>query len=85
MDGALCSSAACLCQDPNLYIDVSLQHTRLVDAYMRQQQRDMQDMFDQDVAPFQQKYMYLVEEIHNVYGTAKEVMPCLACKLQLLM
>ena len=33
----------------------------------------MQEMFDQDVAPFQQKYIHLVEEIHGVYGTAKEV------------
>lgn len=30
-------------------------------------------MFDKDVAPFQQKYVHLVEDIHNVYGTAKEV------------
>lgn len=33
----------------------------------------MQEMFDKDVAPFQQKYVHLVEDIHNVYGTAKEV------------
>ncbi|KAL3160670.1 hypothetical protein ABBQ32_010585 [Trebouxia sp. C0010 RCD-2024] len=30
------------------------------------------EMFDKDVAPFQQKYVHLVEDIHNVYGTAKE-------------
>ena len=30
-------------------------------------------MFDKDVAPFQQKYVHLVEDIHGVYGTAKEV------------
>ena len=30
-------------------------------------------MFDKDIAPFQQKYIHLVEDIHNVYGTAKEV------------
>ncbi|DBA70182.1 hypothetical protein WJX79_001992 [Trebouxia sp. C0005] len=30
------------------------------------------DMFDKDVGPFQQKYVHLVEDIHNVYGTAKE-------------
>ena len=33
----------------------------------------LQDMFDKDVAPFQQKYMHLVEDIHGVYGNAKEV------------
>lgn len=33
----------------------------------------LQDMFDKDVGPFQQKYVHLVEDIHNVYGTAKEV------------
>lgn len=33
----------------------------------------MQETFDKDVAPFQQKYLHLVEEIHGVYGTAKEV------------
>lgn len=33
----------------------------------------LQEMFDNDVAPFQQKYVHLVEDIHNVYGTAKEV------------
>ena len=33
----------------------------------------MQDMFDKDVGPFQQKYIHLVEDIHGVYGTAKEV------------
>ena len=30
-------------------------------------------MFDKDVGPFQQKYVHLVEDIHSVYGTAKEV------------
>ncbi len=33
----------------------------------------LQDMFDKDVGPFQQKYVHLVEDIHSVYGTAKEV------------
>ena len=33
----------------------------------------LQEMFDKDVAPFQQKYVHLVDDIHNVYGTAKEV------------
>ena len=36
-------------------------------------------MFDQDVAPFQQKYIHLVEEIHGVYGTAKEVSGYMRC------
>ncbi len=39
-------------------------------------------MFNKDVAPFQQKYVHLVEDIHGVYGTAKEVnmrIPACAC------
>ena len=41
-------------------------------------------MFDKDIAPFQQKYIHLIEDIHNVYGTAKEVclliaLHCVAC------
>lgn len=34
-------------------------------------------MFDKDVGPFQQKYVHLVEDIHSVYGTAKEVNTCI--------
>lgn len=33
----------------------------------------VQEMLDKDVAPLQQTYLHLVEEIHSVYGTAKEV------------
>ena len=37
----------------------------------------LQDMFDKNVGPFQQKYVHLVEDIHSVYGTAKEVSTCI--------
>ena len=33
----------------------------------------VQEMLDKDVAPFQQTHLHLVEDIHGVYGTAKEM------------